>query len=354
MTDKSDKIFKRLPLISSLKKETCPHCHNKLSRDIISLYLCSIKHLSYKVVSESVYYCTTCRFYFTSLEINKRISTKYPGYFVETAIYSRSTNSYDVFTDKPRNKSMKTKREQTSKCTPSLPSNQSAKEEPCHRDSVVSKISTSVSPRILLTNANIESNDCPACSGVLITRRVNIPVIDRNGDFVHYYVSDAKYCLSCKQYYITTHDALLILARIEHPSKKQLSIELSNVSIRRSQYCNDYLFCPTIQNDYLVYDPNRNPSRTFTPLTIDNPFNFAQSSFLFKMGYRVSVADGTRHRILLSAIEQYGKRKVTDLLCSLIATRKNRYDEFGNAFYSNALGIWQDDLNFIMSIADSY
>ena len=71
-------------------------------------------------------------------------------------------------------------------------------------------------------------------------------------------------------------------------------------------------------------------------------------SFLGKLGYSVNKAVSVRHQILTEAIRIYGKRKVTDHLAFLIATRKGQ--ENGALKYAYAINIWQTDINFLSDL----
>jgi len=68
-------------------------------------------------------------------------------------------------------------------------------------------------------------------------------------------------------------------------------------------------------------------------------------SFLGEMGYSVSKSRVVRQEILDKAMQEYGKRKVSDLIAFFIATREAQ--ENGKQKYSNAIHIWQEDLNYI-------
>ena len=78
--------------------------------------------------------------------------------------------------------------------------------------------------------------------------------------------------------------------------------------------------------------PEPMPSK---PMTLNN------ASFLGKMGYSTSKSTGIRQRILLKAINEYGREKVVQHIEFLLATRRAQVN--GETKYANAIRIWESD-----------
>ena len=172
--------------------------------------------------------------------------------------------------------------------------------------------------------------------------RVNVPVIKENGDFYRYYVADIPFCSNCQNYYISEFAAKRILHQVNQGSGERYSLKLANAQIRRGTISDDYRFYPTEDNNALIYNANEKQE---TNTTNNSEYNLNSKSFLGEMGYSVNLSADIRHKILVSAVNQHGKRRVADHIAFLIQTRLSQAG--GKAKYLHAISIWQNDLNFI-------
>ena len=66
-------------------------------------------------------------------------------------------------------------------------------------------------------------------------------------------------------------------------------------------------------------------------------------SVLGKMGYRSNLPVKERHFLLDQAINQYGKRRIIDLLQFHINMRKARSEHF-----KKSINIWKEDIEYII------
>lgn len=190
-----------------------------------------------------------------------------------------------------------------------------------------------------------EHNTCPACGSSLNIERVNVPIIDSDGNFYRYYAERVRYCYQCQKAFLTAKEIDLILNRLAVVSITQNvdSIKVNNGVIRKQPHCT-YSFIPTLGPEQAIYTTycSSHSQRYGTTFSVNS------QSFLGEMGYSVNLSEDIRHSILDKAVRQYGKRKVSDHIAFLMATRKGQDD--GEIKFAYALEIWQSDLNYIVML----
>lgn len=192
---------------------------------------------------------------------------------------------------------------------------------------------------------NFTTGVCPICCSVMSKDRANIPVLYENGDFYRYYVEEILYCHKCKKGYVGQKTVEKLLQRIKAATNYHSIVKLENarVSFSRNQ---EFLYYPTTENNRVVFIPRY--EHHSSTMEYDGEMNLNAQSFLGAMGYTVKLPEYSRRIILAKAVKQYGKRKVTDLICFLISSRQKQFN--GATKFANAIRIWQKDLNYITTL----
>lgn len=332
--ENGDKVLRKIPLLDN-NKEICPHCKKALIEKTARFLLKSVQGKSEKVVEDVLLYCPTCNLYFANQEISLLITHNYHGYYFEAAIYSQRTNSYDVYSSAPRKQPWNHKTK-----------NAAEKKNKGKNIKTKEKLETSY-PSVFLANApSIFRRTCPLCDRGLEYRKVNVPVEKENGDFIRYYVCDAWYCYHCKKAYLEEYKLGELLMRIQTKSKEY--IKLQNAAVQREEYDYKYIFYPIDKENSQIYKRHNYSDMGINMITkyMDDDFEeLSSQSFLYRMGYNVSVSKHRRQEILLKAVKEFGERRVTDHISFLMETRRKQRN--GENRYANALRIWQEDLNYI-------
>ena len=195
--------------------------------------------------------------------------------------------------------------------------------------------------KYLLTDEScVRNRVCPKCKYTLWLKRYNIPVYDRTGKFISYYVDKLHWCPTCKVVYMTEETFMRIQNRV---LKGRKYIRPSNIRTMVKKHPERYLSDPILSNGFEV--DTRSETQGYEGQQI---YNLASSSFLSDEGYSVSVPMTERHEKLNSAIQKYGKRRVTDHLRFLIRTRQGQKE--GREKFANAISIWTDDLNYVLNL----
>ena len=170
-----------------------------------------------------------------------------------------------------------------------------------------------------------------------------------NGDFHRYYSEEVRYCHKCRKAFITQNNIGNILKRIQNAkdTDSSVTIKFKNGTLERSGNSKGYLFNPTLDNSFSVFQPPlyswyADYKESLSSATGEMDLN--PESFLGAMGYSVNRPENIRHSILKKAVDIHGKRRVADHVAWLISTRKSRADQ------ARAVRIWQGDLNFITNI----
>lgn len=321
--------------LCSEKNEQCWWCKTDLFKVKHTFNLTGVKNADRKPVNEYVLYCKSCQRYFATKEICSSLVKKYPGYYLKVS--SRSANKHTT------SKSViQTATEQFETNKQSHAKNDQYDQIKTQEDEIPKGITV---PVILSDTYGVNHGICPQCNSTMNTQSMNIPVLLENGDFYRYYLGPVLFCSHCQCGYITRKTADTILRRIQSDSAKKATIKLKNVRVDYDEKSDQYLYQPTLDNKSAIYLPGQD----WTPREIQNTdtIPFREVSFLGKMGYSVDRPDNIRRAILVKAVREYGKRKVSDHLSFLIETRKKQYD--GEEKYSHAISIWQSDKNYITS-----
>ena len=216
------------------------------------------------------------------------------------------------------------------------------KPETLHRS-----VASGLDAQIYLSNTYSSANNiCPLCSSVLGKELVNIPVTEVNGDFYRYYADEVKFCYKCRKAYISKDTISSILNRMNSGARTTRTVKLENATVYRNENNTDYLYSPTLSNSHAVYFPGNDYRKNGASQNASMELN--AQSFLGEMGYSVNKEGNIRRHILIEAVKTFGKRRVTDHIAFLIATRKAQ--ENGAIKYAHAIRIWQEDINYITEI----
>lgn len=297
------------------------------------------------VVNETILCCPTCKRLYITQAMSRELVAKHPGYYVDASIYdlksskkAKQAKKTDASVPQP---SAKQNLSSSTRPTTEKPTSPTISSTPRNNDTV------GVNAPVYLTNTSSSAhNICPLCSSVLGSETVNIPVIETNGDFYRYYSENVRFCYKCRKAYLTKEIVASVLRKINESANTTRTIKLENATVSRSDSNRDYLFNPTMDNSYAVYFPGADYQKA-SPYQSD-PMELNAQSFLGEMGYSVNRPTNVRHHILVQAIKKYGKRKVTDHIAFLIATRRGQTN--GAVKYAYAIRIWQEDINFISNV----
>ena len=340
MKKKTPSIF-----LTNGKKNICSYYKVSLVHKAKTFEMKGKKPQDTKQVEETILFCQECHRYYISQELCCQLAKKHPGYHIDVALYKlkskkRKKANHSQITD--------SKFEENSPDS----NNSIVNTQPDEQKNIINSqkpktVENALNAPVLLSNTyNFYHNICPKCSSVLIREKVNIPVLNENGDFYRYYTKAIKYCCKCQKGYVDKEIIISILSTMSRSTQQPCNVELANVRTQYNKYNLQYQYIPTLDNDnaifFPVYDylPNASDSSSLMSLN--------EQSFLGKMGYTVSKNDYTRQHILSNAVILYGKRKVADHLSFLIETRRNQVG--GRTKYTNAIRIWQKDLNFVSEL----
>lgn len=343
----------KIPSINLLngKKRICHFCKTDLVFKPNTFKMHKNKGEGTISVTEALLFCPICNRYYISQDISYRITKKHPGYYIDLSTYEikhkPKSNSKDQPEKQHSNENNHVIQNEAQQTNQGKPQSIASPKQQSQTGFQEKKITTSKD--IFFSNSPSTSiNSCPICNRSLIMKVVNIPTIDFDKNFYHYYVQSVKYCNNCQKAYITERDANRIAEKISHTADSQgyKSMKLSNGIIRINPSNSNYLFIPYLDNSYSFYAPQQktNKNETSTSKSMD----LSSQSFLGKLGYTVNMTENERRHILDAAVKSFGKRKVTDHLAFLIATRKAQKD--GVSKYSHAISIWQDDLNYVFNM----
>lgn len=193
---------------------------------------------------------------------------------------------------------------------------------------------------IILTDRNcVNRLICPNCGNQLKIKRYNIPAYDKTERFVSYFVQNLLYCSHCAQ--------TLMTEAVYKDLQKRMSTQSQHIrptNVRLSYHSHDdmYLYEP-VAGFELYFERTANRTSQGNQMT-----TLAQSSFLADEGYNIHLNNSARREILRSAVDHYGRRRVVDHLRFLISTRMGQRD--GRTKFAKAIGIWQDDLNYVVKL----
>ena len=220
------------------------------------------------------------------------------------------------------------------------------KKKQTHRTQrIINNISLQNAPVFVSNTYNFNTGVCPVCCSVMTKDHANIPVLYENGDFYRYYAEEILYCHKCKRGYVGQKTIEKLLQRINAATNHYSIVKLENarVSFNKEQ---KFSYYPTVDNTSAVFIPDYQ----YHPSTMeyDGEMNLNAQSFLGAMGYTVKLPEHSRRIILAKAVKIHGKRKVADLICFLISSRRNQLN--GATKFANAIRIWQKDLNYIITL----
>ena len=318
--------MQRQPVIylTSGKHEKCGCCGTTLEHKIEVFTIKGKMPQDTKQVKENILYCPICKRYYATQKLCCEIVKKYPGYHIDVALYNlRFQNSKRTATKTGQVKSK---------------SKQDA-------DWKISQKSLTT-PTFLVQASKTSNNICPKCSSTMNKEKINVPILTESGDFFRYYAGFGMYCHNCKKAYMTEETVVLILKKLQSQARDTCQAEFVNAKIKQDNQSSQYLIYPTIDTGSGIYHPGRNNSQKSSRK--HNQMILNPQSFLGEMGYSVDKSMDRRHQILKNAIDLFGKRKVTDHLAFLIATRRSQTN--GETKYANAISIWQSDTNYAVSL----
>ena len=348
------RIYKQIPRLTN---DTCPICQQLITqfRPVkVTFYNSTGSHTSVRTINLIV--CSNCDIGFADKAIfnqyfSKR-NTLRPIFFNPQKMNSASEVLKKILSDPVIfNRDLRDGRiisssrddEKTAK----------SKKRACVADNSKSNAKTKSIPPTITRNIsvfisntyNFNAGVCPVCCSVMTKDHANIPLLYENGDFYRYYAEEILYCHKCKKGYIGQKTIEKLLRRI-HTATNCYSIaklENARVSFNREQ---KFLYYPTADHTGAVFIPDYEhpPSTT----EYDGEMNLHAQSFLGAMGYTVKLPEHSRRMILAKAVKIYGKRKVADLICFLISSRRNQFN--GASKFANAIRIWQKDLNYITTL----
>lgn len=305
-------------------------------------------------IKEQLYFCQSCHRYYITKQMSHDLIQKHPGYYIDVSLYDikpkRKAIKQKTSNDNGKQKSVTRSPVHTAHIKQSISQAPPASAASINSGSLTnSRNSSALATKIYFSNTfAADHNICPFCNSILRKEAVNIPTINADGDFFRYYVETASYCCKCQRAFLTQKEADRLLRKINSTvdSKAVKTVKFENVSVQRGQSNREYLYRPTLDNTYALYVPGYDYQKDHPKFSCTMDLN--SQSFLGKLGYSVNKAVSVRHQILTEAIRIYGKRKVTDHLAFLIATRKGQ--ENGALKYAYAINIWQTDINFLSDL----
>lgn len=313
----------------------CRFCRKDLILKPYTFYIRKKRTGDYLLITEEIYYCKKCKKPFVTTSMLSKINNKYPAYYVDT--HGPSINESEKYRPKQnidnRKKEVKGKKKKEV-----VPIKKNI--EPY----VMEKINSNA--KLFISNASAVKNKvCPKCHSVLVFADMNVPIHLTNGDFYRYYVERVVFCIKCNQGYISVEDVSNLLNRIERRANKKCELRVNNMTVKHGERDDSYLLLPTLDNDIIIYEP---PKTKKSNSEIIEKTNLNSTSFLYDLGYNIKKNDLERRQILYDAVLKYGKRKVADHLSFLISTRLGQ--ENGVNRYKNAISVWQEDKNYVVSI----
>lgn len=336
--------------LTNSRKHYCSLCKCDLVSQEKIFFMSQIGGAKLLTVTDELLFCPSCNRYFVTQEMCRLLVEKHPGYYLNASLMKDKKKK----SDKPK---VHTEAKAASTQPVSLTTSNGNTNNQHFLDAETTtywtrpvadhKTPSGITAKVLLSNtAPLTNNTCPICRSSLGKEAVNVPVIDNNGNFIRYYLHSTPYCYKCRKAYMSKSDSEEILSRINSRSGDYRTIGFENATIQRDSKSRDYLYRPTLSNKDAVFSPNNDyhPGRA----TRSDSLSLNEMSFLGELGYSVSKDQITRRRILDSAVQQYGKRRVCDHLAFLIATRRAQED--GEKKFANALNIWQNDLNYVSSM----
>lgn len=346
----------RRPTVNLLngRKTHCWFCKEELVLQDTEFEMKQIRSGKPISVKEQLYFCQSCHRYYITKQMSHDLVQKHPSYYVDVSLYDikpkRKTIKQKTSNDNGKQNSASRNIFQTTHMKQSISEAPPASTASKNPENLTNQTNISaLAAKIYFSNTfSANHNICPFCNSVLRKEAVNIPTINADGDFFRYYVETASYCYKCQRAFLTQQEADGLLRKINETVASQAikTVRFENVSVQHVQSNHEYLYRPTLDNTYALYIPGHD-YQTDQP-NISGTMDLNSQSFLGKLGYSVSKAVNIRHKILTEAIRIYGKRKVTDHLAFLIATRKGQ--ENGAMKYAHAISIWQADLNFISNL----
>lgn len=356
--------FKK-PLVNLLngKKTECWFCKEQLILKETEFEMKQAGGTASISVTDELFFCPSCHRNYIAKSKSLDLVKKHPGYFVDVSLYDikpkRKRKSEGITQSKHTNEQLGIAFGQNSGFSVASESdNKNINGEECpsqesymaQQELLSTKIAYGFSPEVYFSNEySANHNICPFCCSVLSWRSVNIPTMKTNGDFHRYYSEVVQYCNKCRKAFITQNNIGNILKRIQNAkdTDSSVTIQFKNGTLERSGNSKGYLFNPTLDNSFSIFQPplyswyaDNKESLSSTSGEMDlNP-----ESFLGKMSYSVNRPENIRRSILKKAVDIHGKRRVADHIAWLISTRKSRADQ------ARAVKVWQGDLNFVTNI----
>lgn len=337
--------------IANGRRSICSLCKCDLVWQEKEFEMLQIKGANTKIVREEILYCPSCKRFLITQAMSRELVRKYPGYYIDTSEYNLKSSKKSGKHIEPlitSNTIQKEEREAEVEAKAELPTTfmfpRQERGVSEHHSQTMHHVTNGMNSQVCLLNLySYTNNICPACNSVMGIELVNIPVIDETGDFYRYYSDEVRFCYRCRNAFITKEIVESILNRIDSNTRGFHTIKVENATVHRDGYRYKYLFRPTLDNSNPIIHACQECKERSMPYSDSMELN--PQSFLGKMGYSVNIGVSKRRYILKEAIGLYGKRKVSDHLAFLIATRKGQ--ENGENRYANALRIWQEDINFI-------
>lgn len=298
-------------------------------------------------VREQILFCPSCKNYFITQDMSRLLVMSHPGYYVDVSVYDLkpSKKARTTAVDKQHEKRPEEHRginTQTNSPTtqPTLENKPTSQET----SSIPHSVRSGMNAKVYLSNTYSAANNiCPVCRSVLARELVNIPVIEKNGDFYRYYADTVRYCHKCRRAYISKDNVASILSKVNGTSTALKTLRLENATVHTAPNNREFLYRPTLDNSHAIFYPAED--YRFHSSSSSGEMELNTQSFLGEMGYSVNKSINARRHILSEAVKKHGKRRVSDHLAFLISTRKAQLN--GERKYANALRIWQDDLNYI-------
>lgn len=314
-----DKYSFNIYLIEGNRKR-CRSCNLKLQNKYCEFLVTDRESKRNAIITFPIYYCPYCGKGYITKERYREFQEKHPKYYITHLVKPKKK--------KKEKKDNKDKKKAVTKFEPY----------------VMEKVNSNA--KLFISNTNsVKTKICPKCHSVLVYADMNVAVHLPNGDFYRHYVERVVFCIKCNQGYIDANDVSSLLTRIERRANKKCELRVNNMTVKHNEKDDSYLLLPTLDNDIIVYNP---PKKQKGVSEIIEKTNLSSTSFLYDLGYNIKKDDIERRQILYDAVLKYGKRKVADHLSFLISTRMGQ--ENGVNKYKNAISVWQEDKNYVVSI----
>lgn len=332
----------------TLKSKECGIYSHRLSMRTASFYMRRTQDDTIWIIEDKLYYCNVCDKYHADKPLCRNLAKKYPGLVLELGRTYKGTQEAKRYVHKLKDQSQQIPN------NANIPIASESERQPERAENVVKKQSYAFSETPLTAPLHIQEYGwrvCPMCNSTLDDHSVNVPIVNENGDFQNYIVGKGLYCYRCREGFVTPETIKIILQKQRYIHHRDSIVQLKGGFYRRnteSIYSDEYLFYPTLDRNSAITLGSVGQFSPSLELSPDSDMYLSAESFLKRMGYSVSVRTSIRRKILTDAVERYGKRKVSDHLHWLIATRKAQQD--GAYKYANALSIWQNDLNYIFDL----